>query len=46
LQEKSIPELYELVNNYQPEIVWSDGDAGGWQYWKSPEFIAWLYNDR
>ncbi|KAK2160601.1 hypothetical protein LSH36_129g00052 [Paralvinella palmiformis] len=43
--EKSLPELYELVNTYKPDIIWSDGDNPTWTYWKSPEFIAWLYND-
>ncbi|KAK2170679.1 hypothetical protein LSH36_1g12005 [Paralvinella palmiformis] len=43
--EKSIPELYELVTTYKPDVVWSDGAHTNWTYWKSPEFLAWLYND-
>jgi len=44
---KSIPELYELVNNYQPDVIWSDGSiaAPNSDYWGSKDFIAWLYND-
>ncbi|KAI1730400.1 alpha-L-fucosidase domain-containing protein [Ditylenchus destructor] len=40
------PQLHEIVSEYEPEVIWSDGD---WdrtaEYWKSKEFIAWLYNE-
>lgn len=41
-----MPELHEIVQLYHPEIIWSDGE---WEassiYWKSKEFLAWLYNE-
>ncbi|VDD96504.1 unnamed protein product, partial [Enterobius vermicularis] len=45
VEKISYPQMLELVSDYQPEIIWSDGD---WEmsdkYWKSKEFLAWLYN--
>ncbi|WP_423737690.1 alpha-L-fucosidase [Chitinophaga caseinilytica] len=41
-----IPQLKDLVNRYQPDIVWPDGE---WDQtdtlWKSREFLTWLYNE-
>ncbi|XP_039287239.1 alpha-L-fucosidase [Nilaparvata lugens] len=45
VDQKIIPEMRELVFKYRPEVIWSDGE---WEaadtYWRSLEFIAWLYN--
>lgn len=41
-----IPQMIELVDNYQPDILFADGE---WDYrsdtLKSAEFLAWLYNE-
>lgn len=42
-----IPQLKELVQNYSPSLIFSD--AGEWVYdddfWKTKEFLSWLYNE-
>ena len=41
------PQLKELVMNYEPSLIFADG--GEWdgtdEYWKTKDFLAWLYND-
>jgi len=43
---KTMPELHEIVEKYEPDVIFSDGE---WEtteeYWGSKEFLTWLYND-
>jgi len=45
--EVLIPQLKELVSNYEPSLIFSD--AGEWiyndEFWKTKDFLSWLYND-
>lgn len=46
VDHKVAPELVDIVKRYHPEILWSNTDAeASHTYWKSREFLAWLYND-
>jgi alpha-L-fucosidase len=38
-------QLRELVNLYQPSIIFADGAWDyDYTYWKSPDFLSWLYS--
>jgi len=43
--DHALPQIHELVSRYQPWVLWADGD---WDEtpdtWRSPQFLAWLYN--
>jgi len=45
-EKKTMPELRELIEQYSPSLIWSDGE---WEapsdYWTSRDFLTWLYND-
>jgi len=40
------PQIRDLVESYQPDILWPDGE---WEMtaeqWQSKEFLAWLFNE-
>jgi len=44
--EHMFPQFKDLVNKYKPAVIFSDGE---WdltdEEWRSPELLAWLYNE-
>jgi len=46
IDEHEVPQMKELVEMYQPDIFWTDGE---WDYssekWRSVEFLQWLFNN-
>jgi len=46
VSEHMIPQMKDLVERYQPSILWTDGE---WDHpdevFRSTEFLAWLFNE-
>jgi alpha-L-fucosidase len=46
VEEHMIPQIKDLVQRYEPAIVWPDGE---WDHpdtlWRSPEILSWIYNN-
>ena len=46
VEKHMIPQFKDVVSRYKPSIIFSDGE---WDMpaadWKSPELLAWLYNE-
>jgi len=44
--EVMLPQMYDIVNSYQPSILWGDGclDYPS-SFWQTPQFMSWLYNE-
>lgn len=46
VDQHMIPQFKDVVSRYEPAVIFADGE---WdmpsQDWKSPQLLAWLYND-
>lgn len=46
VDEVYYPQALEINKRYKPDLIWSDGDwEANSSYWRSPELLAWLYNE-
>jgi alpha-L-fucosidase len=46
VEEHLFPQFKDLVTRYRPDIIWSDGEWDmEWEKWRSPELLAWLFNN-
>ncbi|XP_068629587.1 tissue alpha-L-fucosidase-like [Battus philenor] len=45
-ESKLWPDIKQLIEDYKPSVLWADGDWEAYDtYWKSTDFLAWLYNE-
>jgi alpha-L-fucosidase len=46
VDEHFFPQFKDLVNRYEPSLIFADGE---WEHpsdaWRSPELLAWLFNE-
>ena len=46
VSEHLFPQFKDLIEKYKPDIIWPDGE---WELpdtaWRSPELLAWLFNE-
>lgn len=43
VEKVMLPQMYELVNQYEPAVLFTDGDwAAHYDKWRSVEFLDWL----
>jgi alpha-L-fucosidase len=46
VEHHMLPQMRDLVNRYQPDVLWTDGE---WDHesprWRAEEFLAWLFNE-
>ncbi len=46
VNEHMLPQIKDVVTRYKPSVIFSDGEWDHpWQTWRSPEFLAWLFNE-
>lgn len=39
-----LPDITQLVTEYRPSVLWTDGDWEDETDWRAEEILAWLYN--
>jgi len=44
--DHAMPQLYEVVQRYEPSVVWTDGEwEASSDVWQSKQFLSWLYSE-